>query len=508
MVGSGGQLFGIWLGRADAHFPIKLAAVRRYDFGAEMLGQPNGCLRFSRGGRPAYHDEIFFTRHEILLLCGHKKLNDYFRPMLYSITLPFAKIALGTYFRKVYISNIENLPKDKPVLLAANHPTAFIEPCILACWLPRKLSYLARGDLYMNNLIIRKVYDWYHMTPVFRLEDAGYGSLKNNYASFDRCFDAFRDQRVVMILAEGRTKHEKRLRPMMKGAARIVFGTFEKYPDLDLQVVPVGVNFSNSDEFRSIAMIDVGEPIPAREYLKMYEESPARAVNQMTREIRKGLIQRVIHIADEEDDDWVEPLLQMTENDFGPQFPRVFSPDSTLLFRQKKLTENVNAMSKAEKASLREKVVSYQKKLAGYKADDLGVVSRKESNFSNLIKLILLFPFQLTGLILNIPPIFLGNSIAKKIAPAIEFRAATAGVFASVLWGIWVIVLALGIYSFMGKAGLWLLLLLPACGYIHLIYREIRRKFGAAVSVNRIPEKTLEEILRERKKILKTVLPD
>lgn len=32
---------------------------------------------------------------------------------------------------------MENLDWEKPLILAANHPTAFIEPCILACWLPK-----------------------------------------------------------------------------------------------------------------------------------------------------------------------------------------------------------------------------------------------------------------------------------------------------------------------------------------------------------------------------------
>ena len=79
--------------------------------------------------------------------------------MLYNIVRPFAKIALGLYFRKIYIANREAIPDDKPVILAANHPTAFIEPCILACWLVQPLSFIARGDLYVNSLILRKISD-------------------------------------------------------------------------------------------------------------------------------------------------------------------------------------------------------------------------------------------------------------------------------------------------------------------------------------------------------------
>lgn len=418
--------------------------------------------------------------------------------MLYSITRPFAKIALGTYFRKIYISNRENLPKDKPVLLVSNHPTAFIEPCILACWMPRKLSYLARGDLYLNNLLIRKVYDWYHMTPVFRLEDAGYQNLKNNYASFDRCFDAFRDKRVVMILAEGRTIHEKRLRPIMKGAARIVFGTFEKYGDLDLQIVPVGVNFSNSDSFRSIVMIDVGKPFPASDYFETYQKSPPRAITQVTREIGKRLKERVVHINDAADDDLVEQLLTMAENEARPKFPPTFSPDGTLLFREKAIADRVNALSGEEKNSLRQKVEIYQKKLVSFGTTDLGIVHRDMKKLPNWLFLILGFLPSMVGKIWNIPPIWLGNTIAKKIAPAIEFRAATAGVFASVLWLIWLAVQFSLVFVYGKKWWFAILAMMPVLGYFHMIYRELWRKFKVSLPAKKIPSETLGELLRMR----------
>ena len=137
------------------------------------------------------------------------------------------------------------------------------------------------------------------------------------------------------------------------------------------------------------------------------------------------------------------------------------------------------------------------------------MVQKEFASFGNLLKLIALFPLQLGGYVLNALPILLGNFVAKKIAPATEFRAATAGVFSSVLYlFVWLPLLAFGISSLWSKSFLWLLLLLPVLGYMFLVNKELRRKFGASVSVNRIPPDTLDELLRLRKEILKTVLPD
>ncbi|MEK7253838.1 MAG: 1-acyl-sn-glycerol-3-phosphate acyltransferase, partial [Bacteroidota bacterium] len=218
--------------------------------------------------------------------------------MLYQLTKPFAKLTLAVYFRKIYLSNLDVIPKDKPVIFAANHPTAFIEPCLLACWLDRRLHFLARGDLYLKPWL-RRLYDTYGLIPIFRLDDAGYGKLKFNFGSFDRVYNAFKEKKAVMILAEGRTKHEKRLRPIMKGTARLVFGAMEKYGDLDIHIVPTAVNYTNPDQFRSVAMIDFGAPIRASEYLEIYREHPFKAVTQLTREISKRLGERVIHVQNE-----------------------------------------------------------------------------------------------------------------------------------------------------------------------------------------------------------------
>ncbi|MBK8490844.1 MAG: 1-acyl-sn-glycerol-3-phosphate acyltransferase [Saprospirales bacterium] len=92
--------------------------------------------------------------------------------MLYPITRPLAKIALSVFFRKLFLSGMENVDWNKPVILAANHPSAFIEPCILACWLPKPLHFMVRGDLFLkpvSNWVLRDL----NMIPMFRMSDAG-----------------------------------------------------------------------------------------------------------------------------------------------------------------------------------------------------------------------------------------------------------------------------------------------------------------------------------------------
>lgn len=435
------------------------------------------------------------------MFCAAKSLEIAKLLMLYSITKPFAKVALATYFRKINISHRERIPVGKPVLLAANHPTAFIEPCILSCWLEQPLSFLARGDLYLNNTFIRKIYDGYRMTPVFRIDDAGFGQLKTNYESFAKCYEALRQNRTLMILSEGRTKHEKRLRPLMKGTARIVFGALELYPDLDIYIVPVGVNYTDSDRFRSDVMIDFGEPIRVADYRETYAANGARAVNEVTKELAKRLYERVIHIQDPADDGWVEQLLTVARHNRPPRLLPLFATDDAPLREEKQLVETVNAMSEEEKLVLRSKVEAYFSALGQAGVTDRGLMDHTSYSVGSALLLGLGWVPYLVGYALNVLPLWLGSRLAGKLAKTVEFRASVAIIATMAIYLIyWVLWLVAALV--VGKT--WLIaiaLVMPIVGYFALIYRDIDLRWKACQKASTLDDETEAKLLRLREQI-------
>ena len=55
-----------------------------------------------------------------------------------------------TYFRLFHgfrIQGLENIPKDKPFILACNH-LSFFDPPAIGCKIPRNLHYFARDSLF------------------------------------------------------------------------------------------------------------------------------------------------------------------------------------------------------------------------------------------------------------------------------------------------------------------------------------------------------------------------
>jgi 1-acyl-sn-glycerol-3-phosphate acyltransferase len=189
--------------------------------------------------------------------------------MTYRIFYFFANIAIRVFFRRIYLNGADKIDPSKAYIITSNHPGGFIEPVIMACLFPRDLYFLVRGDLFRKKLL-RKILIATHQIPIFRFKD-GFSELRNNQESINMVVDALGERKAVMIFAEGSTKYVFHVRPLQKGFARIAFQAFEAYPDLDIEILPIGISFSNVSKMGSDAIINVGDSFSARKY---YDEDP------------------------------------------------------------------------------------------------------------------------------------------------------------------------------------------------------------------------------------------
>lgn len=397
---------------------------------------------------------------------------------------------------------MERIPKGKPVILAANHPTAFIEPCIVGCWMDGPLNFLARGDLYVKSKFVRRLYEWFHIVPVFRLDDMGYGALKTNYETFGKCYEALHENKRVMILAEGRCIHEKRLRPLMKGTARIVFGAWEKYPDLDIHVVPVGVNYTNPDQFRSEVKIDFGEPIRAMDYKETYLQNQSKAVNALTTDLREKLLERVIHLENPAEDEWKEPMLDIYRNELSAKIFPHLSADEKLLFQEKNFANRLNTLSDFVKNEVKEKVKSYLNLLAKSGTNDRGLVDHTSYSVGSALLLGLGWIPYMVGYLLNILPLKLGHSFAKKKTKNIEFRASVAIFVTMAIYIIYLLLLFVAALIIGKWWAVSLVLVTPFLGYFAVLYHDLDIRWKSCQCASVMDDATEEQLLKMRKELM------
>lgn len=422
--------------------------------------------------------------------------------MLYPITRPMATLALKANYRKIKLSNADRIPKDKAVILAANHPTAFIEPCILACFLDRPLYFLVRGDFFKKSFY-EKLLRNLHMLPVYRMRDGGYSNIRQNYATFESCFQALRDRKTIMILAEGRTIHEKRLRPLRKGAARIALGALDKYPDIgEVYVVPVGVNYTYADQSRSEVLIDFGQPMLASEYISAYNDQPNPTISGFTDDLREHMLERIVVIEAPEDEELTERLLVMHRSDKPESRFPIVETDRERLEMELQISGKVNQLGEEDKHQLWNWLDLYFEKLDGLGLDDQ-VISRQYRRHRGLaIILLLSFPLFAIGALWVYPPLRLAKWVVDKNVRAIEFYepvrlAVSIGAF--LVWtAIWLIIAL----SAFGWWGILVVVLLFLLGYYSVLYRENYRILQLERRFVKLEANTRESLREDRQKIL------
>jgi len=183
---------------------------------------------------------------------------------LHSVRM-YVRIGLFFYFKRIEIHGVDNVPKNKALLLLGNHQNALLDALLIATKCGRFSYYLTRAAVFKKPLV-SKLLKSLRMLPVYRIRD-GWSNLSNNNAIFETCTNVLSNKEAVVIFPEGSHNLARRVRPLSKGFTRIVFDTLEKHPELDLQLVPVGLNFVNATQFPDSAAMYFGEAISANSFV-------------------------------------------------------------------------------------------------------------------------------------------------------------------------------------------------------------------------------------------------
>ena len=100
------------------------------------------------------------------------------------------------------------------------------------------------------------------MLPVYRISE-GQENLEQNYDTFDKCRDIFKNNGIVLIFSEGRCVNEWKLRPLKKGTARLAMSCWQD--DIALKVLPLGINYQSFTRFGKNVTLNFGTAITEEE---------------------------------------------------------------------------------------------------------------------------------------------------------------------------------------------------------------------------------------------------
>lgn len=230
------------------------------------------------------------------------------RPIYLFLRFALPYILLVFYKRKNTVGSSKKL--NAQTIFVCNHPSAFIDPLIIASLQVSIVYFMVRSDVFKPWL---KPVTWAsHMVPIYRAAEDGKDSLKKNERVFEAVQKTLFRKKSILIFAEGYTDNVfiRSLKPIKKGPARIGFGAMEACDwKEDIKIQASCVNYSSPKNFRSDVLLSFGEAISLKEYEKEYKENPAQTITNLTRRIAKEMQDNLTYIEDKDLAEFLENLL-------------------------------------------------------------------------------------------------------------------------------------------------------------------------------------------------------
>lgn len=323
-----------------------------------------------------------------------------------------------TFFGDIKTNNYDKLPIGEPIIFVANHPSALMDPLVCGSFIEKPIYFLGRADIFnskFNNWFLRSS----HMWPIYRDVD-GKDSLEKNKQVFAECYESLKQGNPILLYGEGFTDESfiRRVKKIKKGFSRIAFGAEEAYDfNLGLNVVPLGINYTNSEKKDSDLLLNFGEPIKLQDYKDLYKKNAVKAMLEVTRELEERLLKLVTHVKDKKEAEDLENALSLFNDTVHQTTKDSQVPLVDRFNKSKKIADALNNWEGEEKEAFKDRLKKFSKRFYN---DQSSVYINKaiEGNAVPNIEWILLFftwPLALLGFLLNGLTFYLLQTLPKKM---------------------------------------------------------------------------------------------
>jgi glycerol-3-phosphate O-acyltransferase / dihydroxyacetone phosphate acyltransferase len=427
----------------------------------------------------------------------------------------FLRLVMRVFFRGVEVVGKERLPRGRPMVLVANHVNGLIDPLLLLGALPVHPRLLAKSTLWQNP-VVRPWVELAGAIPVYRKQD--HVDTAQNEQMFARSHDLLAQGGVLALFPEGKSHSEPALQPLKTGLARIVLGAEAKSPGLGTRIIPIGLTFDAKQQFRSRALLRIGEPIdPTPELARGGTQSPD-AVRALTARVSDALEKVTLNY-----DSWDDARLVARAAELWGR-ETVDLPGRRRLAESFRIqqafiegAQDLRSRFPDRVAAVADAVRDYDRLLRAFHLRDDQVAAAYPSSpvlrFAGrtLLRLVLHLPLAAIGTILNWVPYRLIGTLATRIAGDAADQTATNKLFGAVLLFplTWTAAAVLAVRW----SGAWwtaplALLLAPLAGYAALLFDEHRVGFwqeARAYFLLRTRKRSAEELRSCRKRVLEQV---
>ncbi|BAU09680.1 acyltransferase domain protein [Leptolyngbya sp. NIES-3755] len=201
-------------------------------------------------------------------------------PWLASIVYPLARyLVLPVYFRRIEISGREHFPRTGPVIIAATHRSRWD-----ALMVPYAVGQDVTGRVLRFMVTIdeiKGIQGWF----IRRLGGFPINTRQPAIAALRHSIDLLQQDEALVIFPEGNIFRQSA--PLKPGLARLALQAEASQSDLNVQVVPISIQYSKPlVPWRSAVKIRVHPPLNAADYSL---EHPKQGAKRLTADLERNL---------------------------------------------------------------------------------------------------------------------------------------------------------------------------------------------------------------------------
>ena len=370
---------------------------------------------------------------------------------------------------------------DGPVLIAANHPNALIDPLVLFQTAGRPSRPLAKAPLF-DQLIVGTALRALGGLPVYRKQDDP-ELMHLNDRTFEAAIEALHMGSVVQIYPEGQSHSEPSLTAIRTGAARIaLLAESLRGWKLNLKVQPVGLTYVQKNLFRSRVVAAFGPAFSIHDLRSEYEEDERVATRKLTDRIQRNLEALTLNFEDHEELELVEVADRLYARGKGFVGYRERDGIAERLPRMQVFAKGVRWLRTTDPNrldSLKQSVRRYLRLLTLFGASEGDVPPRYKAKvvisyaLSQVFMLAVVFPLALIGGMGWIVPFMLTRRVSPRFSLKLDQIATYKIVIAIFAFPVWWLVLCLSTYVLIGvKVSVLIAIGFPLSGFAAIAWHD------------------------------------
>lgn len=227
--------------------------------------------------------------------------------MIYRLLKSLFSISIRFFFKKSSVLNAERIPAKGPLIFVANHPGTFLDPIVIAASVNRKIHFIAKGEAFRSKFA-QWILPKFNMIPIYRKEHDPHLAHKNEEV-FNKVYDLLDRGECILIFPEGISLEGRILNKIKTGAARMALGAESRRNfELNIKIVPLGLNFTNPYKFQETLLVRVDEPISIADYKEEYAQDSFKAAHKISEEIKTRIENLVVLMKNEAADELVKNI--------------------------------------------------------------------------------------------------------------------------------------------------------------------------------------------------------